>query len=100
MECPFKLPVEKLEYEDPRISRDPERFLIVSPDGEFSLKRCNEKCADYIVQAINSYKKQSEALDEIEAVSCGEKQVTEDDSEGMGWIYKRIQILKEAAIGE
>jgi len=33
-------------------------------------------------------------IDEIEAVSCGEEQVAEDDSEGMGWIYKRIQTLK------
>jgi vacuolar-type H+-ATPase subunit I/STV1 len=33
-------------------------------------------------------------IDEIEKVSCGEEQVAEDDSEGMGWIYKRIQKMK------
>lgn len=35
----------------------------------------------------------TECLNEIESVSCGESQVAEDDSEGMGWIYKRIQAL-------
>jgi Mg2+ and Co2+ transporter CorA len=34
-------------------------------------------------------------IDEIEKVSCGENQVAEDDSEGMGYIYKRITALKE-----
>lgn len=67
MKCPFELPVKKLEYEDPRISRDPERFLIVSPDGKFSLKRCNEECADYIVQAINSHKKLVDTLRKLRA---------------------------------
>lgn len=37
-------------------------------------------------------------LDEIEAVSCGEKQIEADgdydDSDGLLWIYKRIQALK------
>ena len=50
------------------------------------------KCFDEL-QAEN--KQYHEAIEEIEAVSCGEKQVAEDDSEGMGWIYKRIQALKE-----
>ena len=37
-------------------------------------------------------------LGEIEAVSCGEKQIESDgvydDSDGLLWIYKRIQALK------
>jgi len=37
-------------------------------------------------------------LDEIEAVSCGEKQIESDgvydDSDGLLWIYKRIQALE------
>lgn len=40
-------------------------------------------------------------LDEIEAVSCGEKQIESDgvynDSDGLLWIYKRIQALKEGS---
>lgn len=38
-------------------------------------------------------------IEEIEAVSCGEKQIESDgdynDSDGMRWIYERIQALKE-----
>jgi len=33
-------------------------------------------------------------IDEIEDISCGEKQVADNDSEGMGVIYKLIQALK------
>jgi len=33
-------------------------------------------------------------ISDIEAVSCGESQVADNDSDGMGWIYKRIQALK------
>ena len=40
-----------------------------------------------------------EELDEIEAVACGEKQIESDgvydDSDGMKWIYDRVQALKE-----
>ncbi len=32
----------------------------------------------------------------IQAVSCGEEQVAEDDSEGMGWIYKKIEAFNQA----
>ncbi len=43
-------------------------------------------------------KRLEEVLDEIEAVSCGETQIecdgVYDDSDGMRWIYKRIQVLK------
>ncbi len=43
-------------------------------------------------------KRLREALEEIEAVSCGEEQIecdgVYDDSDGMQWIYKRIQALK------
>jgi hypothetical protein len=34
------------------------------------------------------------AIDEIERASCGEDQVAENDTDGMHWIYKRIQELK------
>ncbi len=40
-----------------------------------------------------------DVLEEIEAVSCGETQIQSDgsynDSDGMKWIYDRIQALKE-----
>jgi len=92
MECPFELPVEKKpdskEFEGLWIVVDKVGMIIGFPLKDFE--------ADYIVQAINSHEKMKTALEEIEAVSCGEKQVAEDDSEGMGWIYKRIQALKEA----
>ena len=48
-----------------------------------------------IIRRCKAYEGLVEALSEIEAVSCGEKQVADDDSEGMGWIYKRIQALQE-----
>ena len=48
-----------------------------------------------IIRCCKAYEGLVEALSEIEAVSCGEKQVADDDSEGMGWIYKRIQALQE-----
>jgi len=44
------------------------------------------------LQAEN--KQLKNCIKEIEAVSCGEKQVAENDSDGMGWIYKKIQALK------
>ena len=41
-----------------------------------------------------------ECLEEIEKVSCGEEQIESDgaydDSDGMKWIYDRIQALKES----
>ena len=44
-------------------------------------------------------KRLREAMDEIEAVACGETQIesdgTYDDSDGMKWIYDRVQALKE-----
>ncbi len=43
-----------------------------------------------ITQSLQSKLKQAEeALEEIERISCGEDQVAEDDSEGMGVIYKK-----------
>lgn len=41
-------------------------------------------------------KQYMELITEIEAVSCGEKEVATDDSDGMGWIYKHIQQFKES----
>jgi len=37
---------------------------------------------------------QSEAIEEIRQVATGEKQVVNDDTEGMAWIAKRIAALK------
>ena len=49
-------------------------------------------------ERIKELKGIEELLDEIEAVSCGEKQIecdgVYDDSDGLAWIYKRIQALK------
>ena len=53
---------------------------LIGTDGIASFERENKRLRD--------------CLDEIERVSCGEDQVADDDSEGMGWIYKRIQALK------
>ena len=53
------------------------------------------KQAAEVIRRCKAYEGLVEALSEIEAVSCGEKQVADDDSEGMGWIYKRIQALQE-----
>lgn len=48
-----------------------------------------------------------EVIDDIEAVACGEEQVAENDTEGMAWIWNRLQKLtvteaaaQEAAKGE
>lgn len=51
---------------------------------------------DRLDRSESSRKELLDALEEIEAVSCGEKQVANDDSEGMGWIYKRIQAIAKA----
>lgn len=49
------------------------------------LNKCKEDTDGYIcVNASDLYK----------VISCGEEQVADDDSEGMGWIYNRIQELK------
>ena len=45
------------------------------------------------LQAEN--KRYRKAITEIERASCGEDQVAFDDTEGLQWIYKRIQALKE-----
>lgn len=59
----------------------------------FSWQECKELIA---LQTEN--KRFRDALDEIEAVSCGEEQIecdgVYDDSDGMKWIYDRIQALK------
>jgi len=58
----------------------------------FTAERCQERRKWQDTKDKN--KRLRDCLDEIEAVSCGEDQVADDDSEGMGWIYKRIQTLK------
>lgn len=49
-------------------------------------------------KTYDQLEKFKEAIDEIEAVSCGEEQIecdgVYDDSDGMLWIYKKIQALK------
>ena len=97
MKCPFIVPVEKeVSYQD----RRGEFFRIIDVAKCTIVSDLREDVADFLVQAINSHDKLSEALDEIEAVSCGEQQIESDgvydDSDGMLWIYKRIQALKES----
>ena len=97
MECPFELLVEKeISTQDAGKTY----YRIIDANNRSIAAGLTEKNADYIVQVINSYEKLDEAIDEIEAVSCGEKQIESDgvydDSDGMSWIYKRIQTLKKA----
>jgi|GEM_PF-5457377 len=70
---------------------------IIDGDGKFVCLANTTEARDYIVQAINSHEKLVKIIDEIEAVSCGEDQVGSDgvydDSDGLLWIYKRIQAL-------
>ena len=44
--------------------------------------------------------KLQDCINQIEAVACGEEQIQADgvydDSDGLQWIYKRIQSLKES----
>ena len=72
---------------------------IVDKDGVHICLVHSTEQRDEIVAAINSHKKLLQALEEIEAVSCGERQVESDgvydDGDGLLWIYKRIQALKE-----
>ncbi len=95
MKPPFQLPVEK----KPDFKNE-DLFRVESADGLFLSFSLKEDEVDYIVTAINSHEKSAEAIDEIETVSCGEKQIESDgvydDSDGLSWIYKRIQALKEA----
>jgi len=92
MKCPFELPVKPIGES----FAEGLYFKAEDNDSLTAFLCLTESDLDYIVQAINSYEKLRELIDEIEAVSCGEKQVADDDSEGMGWIYKRIQALKES----
>ena len=89
----MKLPVK------PKGDRD-----IIDDDNAFVCFANTTKDRDQIIKAINSHKKFKEALDEIKAVSCGEKQIESDgvydDSDGMLWIYKRIQVLGEIKSNE
>ncbi len=91
MGCPFELPVEKVQM--PKNSKGIKLYRIDKVYFPYT-----EDEANYIVQAINSYEKSKTTLEEIEAVSCGEKQIECDgvynDSDGLLWIYKRIQALK------
>lgn len=52
-----------------------------------------------LAKAKAENEKLRQALDEIEAVACGETQIEADggydDSDGMKWIYDRTQALKE-----
>ena len=94
MKCPFELPVRVIETNGSIVDANNEmvvKVLYSHKNFELQIKQLH-----YTAKAINSHEKLKTALEEIEAVSCGEKQVAEDDSEGMGWIYKRIQALKEA----
>ncbi len=59
-----------------------------------------EKAMDMALDAATEkIDKLQECINDIEAVSCGETQIECDgdynDSDGMRWIYKRIQALKE-----
>ena len=97
MECPFELPVKKAVT---HVTEAGCKYQVQIATGKRALAAFLTKDeADYIVQAINCHEKLVEALDEIEAVSCGEKQIESDgvydDSDGLLWIYKKIQALKE-----
>ena len=49
-----------------------------------------------ILLSLNEAKKVIQlrkALAEIRQVACGEKQVADDDTEALHWIYKRIEAL-------
>ncbi len=52
-----------------------------------------------LATAREKNKRLREALEEIEAVACGETQIESDgaydDGDGLHWIYKRIQALPE-----
>jgi len=48
-----------------------------------------------VSKLADQFEQMEKCLNEIEAVSCGEKQVAENDSEGLGWIFKRIQALRD-----
>lgn len=70
----------------------------ISPKQKMSMYEAISKCLDITdeLKAENErLKKERFAMDclirDIEDVACGEKQVANDDSEGMGWIYARIQ---------
>ena len=122
MKCPYNLPLETYYGQLSKM------WLVENAEGKVLFFDLTEAKAKYIVTAINSHEKLTEALskkfnevcenilnklypklktnheellkaiDEIEAVSCGEKQIESDgvydDSDGMSWIYKRIQALK------
>ena len=94
MKCPYNIPLEAYYGTLSKM------WLVKDAEGKVLFFDLTEAKADYIVTAINSYEKSAEAIDEIEAVSCGEKQIecdgVYDDSDGLLWIYKRIQALKEA----
>jgi hypothetical protein len=49
---------------------------------------------EIIDKQAEQIKAKDEAIAEIERVACGDDQVADDDSDGMGWIYRRIQALK------
>ena len=97
MNCPFDLPTKKKPDGN-------NLWIVVSRIGLILSIPLKDFEADYIVQAINSHEKLVDAIDEIEAVSCGEKQIESDgvydDSDGMSWIYKRIQALGEIKSNE
>lgn len=67
-------------------------------DLEHYMASCSELSQEKI-KLQERIKELESLLDEIEAVSCGESQIESDgiydDSDGLLWIYKRIQAQKE-----
>ena len=61
------------------------------------LHGCND-AIDEVIKLQAEIKRLKDALEEIEAVACGEEQIQCDgaynDSDGLQWIYKRIQALE------
>ena len=96
--------VKKLTAANERIKKMSKGDL--SPESIFagysilvkSLEERQDELRDQLAAADEKNKRLRDVLEEIEAVACGETQIESDgsydDSDGMKWIYDRIQSFK------
>jgi len=89
MNSPFNSPIEIYEIDglwDVRDSATKHALTLANED---------KKKAEFIAHALNKHDTMGDLIDAISRIACGEDQVADDDSEGMGVIYTMIEKFKD-----
>ena len=94
MECPFELPVKRVDYNDSYTRAPLKNKGIVTADNITLIKLIWPSYADYIVTAINSHEKLIKIKQiSYEAICTGDQEASD---KAIGLIEDFEQALKEA----